>query len=95
VNFFPIMFGLIDDPAQIQSSLRVLGDSEQMLAPAGIRSLSKQDQFYLYASDYWRGAVWINVNFLALRGLFNNYMGVAGTQEGEATFLPKQTHSAR
>jgi len=47
-----------------------------MLSKTGIRSLSKQDQNYLYKSNYWRGAVWINVNFLTLRGLFNNYLSV-------------------
>lgn len=76
VNFFPVMFGLIDDSVQITNSLRVLGDSEQMLSSAGMRSLSKQDQYYLYESNYWRGAVWINVNFLVLRGLFNHYLNV-------------------
>jgi len=54
----------------------VLADSEQMLSATGVRSLSKRDQFYLYRSNYWRGAVWINVNFLVLRGLFLNYLPV-------------------
>lgn len=51
-----------------------------MLSNTGLRSLSKMDQFYLYRSNYWRGAVWINVNFLILRGLFNNYLGISDIQ---------------
>jgi mannosyl-oligosaccharide glucosidase len=47
-----------------------------MLSKAGIRSLSKKDQFYLYRSNYWRGAVWINVNYLVLRGIFKNYIDI-------------------
>ena len=70
VNFFPVMFGLIDDPAKVKASLKVLSDPELMLSKSGVRSLSKGDQFYLHRSNYWRGAVWINVNFLTLRGLY-------------------------
>jgi len=47
-----------------------------MMSKAGIRSLSKRDQYYLYKSNYWRGAVWINVNFLVLRGLYKNYLNI-------------------
>jgi mannosyl-oligosaccharide glucosidase len=78
VNFFPVMFGLIENEEQARASLRVLADSNQMLSPTGVRSLSKLDQFYLYKSNYWRGAVWINVNFLVLRGLFTHYLPVTG-----------------
>jgi mannosyl-oligosaccharide glucosidase len=37
------MFGLIDEPEKIKSSLRVLADKDIMLGSAGIRSLSKTD----------------------------------------------------
>ena len=57
-----------------------------MLSGTGIRSLSKQDQFYLYKSNYWRGAVWINVNFLVLKGLFTHYLGVDGIQSQTEDF---------
>ena len=75
------MFGLIEDKEKIQQSLKVLSDPEIMLSRSGIRSLSKGDQFYLYKSNYWRGAVWINVNFLTLRGLYQNYLGIDGIQK--------------
>jgi mannosyl-oligosaccharide glucosidase len=47
-----------------------------MLGKGGLRSLSKGDQFYLFGSNYWRGAVWINVNYLTLRGLYKHYLNV-------------------
>jgi hypothetical protein len=43
VNFFPIMFGLIEEDDKIKSSLRVLSDPATMLSNSGIRSLSKKD----------------------------------------------------
>jgi mannosyl-oligosaccharide glucosidase len=70
------MFGLIEDKNKASASLKALSDKNTMLSNAGIRSLSKGDQFFLYQSNYWRGAVWINVNYLILRGLYNNYLGL-------------------
>ena len=86
VNFFPIMLGLIDDPEKVKESLSVLADESQMLSVSGLRSLSMKDQFYMYSSNYWRGAVWINVNFLVLRGLFKNYLDINGIQDN----IPQQ-----
>ena len=43
VNFFPVMFGLIDDPEKVKASLKVLSDPELMLSKSGVRSLSKGD----------------------------------------------------
>ena len=91
VNFFPVMFGLIQDPDQARQSLSVLADPNQMLSITGVRSLSKQDQFYLYKSNYWRGAVWINVNFLVLRGLFNNYLGITDVPSASDVLKVSQT----
>lgn len=37
---------------------------------SGLTSISKNDKQYLINSDaYWKGPVWININFLFLRGL--------------------------
>ena len=74
VNFFPLMFGLISDSDQLKHTMKILGDPNLMLGRSGIRSLSKSDQFYLDSSNYWRGAIWINVNFLVLRGFHKYYL---------------------
>lgn len=39
----------------------------------GITSISQRDPQYLTSGAYWRGPVWININFLFLRGLFLYY----------------------
>jgi hypothetical protein len=43
VNFYPVMFGLIEDKEKVKASLKVLSDPEIMLSKSGIRSLSKGD----------------------------------------------------
>lgn len=88
VNFFPVMFGLIDVDSKLLPSLQALADKSTMLSNSGVRSLSKKDQFYQYRSNYWRGAVWVNVNYLVLRGLFQNYMGIRDIW-GDSTGIPK------
>ncbi|MBV9302481.1 MAG: hypothetical protein JOY62_09775 [Acidobacteriaceae bacterium] len=74
-NFIPLMEDLL--PAVDARSMirRYLWNSEYMLGPYGIRSLSKQDRGYNNISmidpySNWQGPVWINTNylyFLALR----------------------------
>lgn len=40
---------------------------QQLLSEHGLRSLSKQDPLYRQDEDYWRGRVWVNMNWLAAR----------------------------
>lgn len=36
----------------------------------GLTSMSTRDSYYLATNDaYWRGPVWVNINYLFLRGL--------------------------
>ena len=43
VNFYPLMFGIIDNPEKLIETLRILSDEDMMLGKGGIRSLSKTD----------------------------------------------------
>ena len=70
-----MMFSLVDDDKQIGASLRELADPDSMLSPTGWRTIGPKDQFYKQGSNYWRGAIWINVNFLLLGGLYKTYIG--------------------
>jgi mannosyl-oligosaccharide glucosidase len=46
-----------------------------MFAVGGFRGLGAQDIYYQVGSKYWRGPVWINVNFMTLGGLYQFYIG--------------------
>ena len=39
----------------------------------GIRSLVKNDLLYHTGDDYWRGNIWIQMNYLTLRWLYKYY----------------------
>jgi len=47
---------------------------QQLDSNYGLTSLSRLDPLYLENSDaYWRGPVWMNINYLVLRGLHLYY----------------------
>lgn len=58
----------------VATQLALLTDPEQLWSNYGLRSLSKASSMYgrrnnEHNAPYWRGSVWINVNFLLLRSL--------------------------
>lgn len=68
VTLFPFLLGLLEPNApQLPALLSVMEDPEQLWSPFGLRSLSRSDPLFATKENYWRGAVWINCNFLALK----------------------------
>lgn len=68
-NFMPLLEDILP-AAKARALIRAyLWNPEQMLAPHGIRSLSKQDADYNNVSminpySNWQGPIWINANYL-------------------------------
>jgi alpha,alpha-trehalase len=68
-NFIPLIEDILP-PADARATIRrYLWNSQHMLSPYGIRSLSKQDAGYNNVSmidpySNWQGPVWINTNYL-------------------------------
>jgi mannosyl-oligosaccharide glucosidase len=70
VSLFPFLTGLVGpDSPKLGAILDLLGDEEELWSEYGLRSLSKSSEFYHTGEDYWRGPVWINMNYLALARL--------------------------
>lgn len=70
----PLIAGVVP-PERIPPLLAALRDEEQLLSPAGIRSLSAASPLYAAGSGgegvnaNWRGPVWVPINYLLVRAL--------------------------
>ena len=72
---FPIAFNAFKgDNDRLEDTIRFAVDEETVFSPFGLRGVSKRDIFYFPGTGYWRGPVWISVNYLVLRGLYKYYL---------------------
>jgi mannosyl-oligosaccharide glucosidase len=67
VSLFPLLLGLLHPQhPNLLAVLDLLSDPAQLWSPHGLRSLSLADANYGKGENYWRGAVWMNLNVLAV-----------------------------
>ncbi|KAG9252324.1 glycoside hydrolase [Emericellopsis atlantica] len=78
ISLMPFLVGLLkpDDP-KLGRTLDLIADEDQLWSPHGVRSLSKQDEYYKTGENYWRSPVWMPINYLVVSQLKN-----VATQEG-------------
>jgi mannosyl-oligosaccharide glucosidase len=72
VTLLPFIVGLLDetkDTDKISAILKSLGDEKELWSEHGVRSLSKGSELYGTGENYWRGPVWVNLNYLILQRL--------------------------
>jgi len=70
VSLFPFMLGHVPaDSPKLEAALRLLGNSSRIWSDYGILSLARDDKLFGKGEDYWRGAIWMNMNYLILSSL--------------------------
>lgn len=75
VNIFPFILKLLpDDSLQLEHMLDLISSPHHLWSEHGLRSLSKNDLFYQKENapgdaPYWRGPIWIPINYLTLGAL--------------------------
>lgn len=70
ISLSPFLTGLLKpDSPKLGKILALIGDEEELWSPYGIRSLSKKDENYGTAENYWRSPIWININYLIITQL--------------------------
>ncbi|XP_053948863.1 uncharacterized protein LOC128857238 [Anastrepha ludens] len=94
VNLFPFILQILDhDSEYLGKLLRDLRDPNVLWTNYGLRSLSKTSPFYMkrnteHDPPYWRGPIWININYLAIKAL-HHY----GTVEGPYAALAREIYN--
>jgi mannosyl-oligosaccharide glucosidase len=72
VSLFPLLLGLLDHKSpKLGATLDLIRDPNQLWSEYGICSLSKSDSYFGTGENYWRGPIWMNVNYLVLSSLHN------------------------
>eukprot|EP00929_Paragymnodinium_shiwhaense_P076182 TRINITY_DN39117_c0_g1_i1.p1 TRINITY_DN39117_c0_g1~~TRINITY_DN39117_c0_g1_i1.p1 ORF type:complete len:855 (-),score=143.72 TRINITY_DN39117_c0_g1_i1:43-2607(-) len=99
VSLFPLLLRLISaDSERLGQVLELLEDEKYGLwSDFGLRSVGKGDKMYLRENapgdaPYWRGPIWININFLAVNAL-KHYSSIPGPYKERASELYKKLSS--
>jgi len=71
VSLLPVFLGAVDpnSPELLKVLEKLDSDEWGVWSEYGIRSLSRHDKLYGSGEDYWRGAIWINMQYLAVSSL--------------------------
>lgn len=89
VSLFPFLLKIVDaDSPKLKQILQDIIDPRKLWTDFGLRSLSRSSKFYgRYNTEhdppYWRGAIWINMNYLCLSAL-HHYSSLPGPYQDKA-----------
>ncbi|KAI8637550.1 glycoside hydrolase [Parasitella parasitica] len=85
LSLFPMTLGLLPaDSPKLGAILDIIEREDELWSPYGLRSLSASDPVFGTGENYWRGPIWININYLTLQSLYKNYMHIPGPHQKRA-----------
>ena len=96
VSLFPMLLQILH-PSNPTLGILMLKMEKELLTEYGLRSLSKQSSYYnkkntQHDAPYWRGAIWININFLAVKSLRFYSTAIGPFRETAAALYDKLRH---
>lgn len=83
ISLLPFALKLIPrDSAHLDRIVSLMADPERIFSDYGLLSLSRKDEYFGTSENYWRGPVWMNINYLCLDALKYYYPEVLSAKEG-------------
>lgn len=92
VSLFPFILQIVEpDSPQLSKILQDLRNPDLLWTKYGLRSLAKTSPLYMkynteHDAPYWRGPIWINLNYLTVRAVYH-YSNVEGPYREDAKRL--------
>ena len=89
ISLFPFIMTLLQpDNPKLETILSNIENPEILWTPYGLRSLSRNSSYYKkynteHDPPYWRGTIWINMNYLVLKAL-THYSKISGPYQIKA-----------
>ncbi|EPS28596.1 putative alpha-glucosidase [Penicillium oxalicum 114-2] len=84
ISIFPFLTGMLSpDSPRLKAVLDLISDPDELWSDYGIRSLSKKDKYYGTEENYWRSPVWMPINYLVLKNLYELAV-VSGPHQNQA-----------
>ncbi|KAI8927969.1 glycoside hydrolase [Entophlyctis helioformis] len=85
ISLFPMILGLLKpDSPHLGAILDLIEDPQGLWTPFGLSSLAKSDALFGTGENYWRGPIWMNINYLTLQSLHKNYANKPGPHQEQA-----------
>jgi mannosyl-oligosaccharide glucosidase len=82
VSLLPFLVGSWNaSHPHLDATLNLMRDESHLWNTYGLRSLSLSDKFYGTDENYWRGPIWININYLAIVKLLVSPTFLANTKK--------------
>lgn len=73
VSLFPFLFDLVNiESEEFGTVMDFIHNRSHLWTSYGLRSLSATDPLAGTKENYWRGPIWMNINYLTLRALYRN-----------------------
>jgi len=85
ISIFPFFLGLLPPSSpHLGPIFDAIRDPEKLWSPYGLRSLSLSHPEFGQGENYWKGPVWVQINYLVLRALYTKYAVEEGPHQARA-----------
>ncbi|KAL5511441.1 CWH41 [Sanghuangporus vaninii] len=85
LSLFPFLLGLLEPSSpHLGPIFDILRSPDHLWSPYGIRSLSASHPEFGQGENYWKGPIWIQMNYMALSSLYKVYAKEPGPNQARA-----------